>query len=267
VLATLQGREELEAEVIVRERQVAVARAKLEALQSDGKRAEILALQAETEGEEAQVAQLASEARRARQLRADNMLSQSALEAQEARLSAAARALEAKRARLKGLSSVRPADLAVAEAELAAAIAEVDAARAKLANQYVRAPAAGRILRVHAYPGQAIGPAGLLSFGQTTEMFVDAEVMEQDIARARLGQPVRITGDVLGQHVTGTVERVAVLVGAREVFDLNPSEFADSRIVHVLVRVADPAAVERFVNARVTVEIDTVGTTLASRAP
>jgi HlyD family secretion protein len=267
VLATLQGREELEAEVAVHERQIEVARAKLAALQAGGKREDIQALQAELEGEAAKVAQLTSETQRARQLRADNMLSQSALEAQEARLSTAVQVLEARRARLKGLSSVRPADLAVAEAELAAAISQADVARARLANQFVRAPAAGRILRVHAYPGQAIGPDGLLSFGRTNEMFVDAEVMEQDIARARVGQPARISGDVLAQHVMGIVERVGVLVGAREVFELDPSEFADSRIVHVLIRVDDPVAVERFVNARVTVEIDTGEPVLDRRTP
>jgi hypothetical protein len=51
------------------------------------------------------------------------------------------------------------------------------------------------------------------------------------------------------------VERIGLLVGTREVFEMDPTAFADSRIVHVLVRVNDPAAVERLVNARVTVKI------------
>ncbi|HEY6640883.1 HlyD family efflux transporter periplasmic adaptor subunit [Povalibacter sp.] len=257
VLAILQGRDVIEADVAASERRVDVAHAKLIALQSGGKREDIQALQAELQSEEASLAQLAADTRRAGQLHSEHVLSVAALEAQQVRWSVAARVLEAKRARLKGLSSVRPADVAVAEAELSAAKADVDAARAKLANQYVRAPSTGRILRIHAYPGQAIAAEGLLSFGQTDEMFVDAEVMEQDIARARIGQTARVTGDSLEIPVTGTVERIGFLVGAREVFEIDPTAFADSRIVHVLIRVSGPAAIERFINARVTVEIGT----------
>lgn len=255
VLAVLIGRDELEAEVAASERRVDVAQAKLIALQSGGKREDIQALQAELQSEEASLAQIAAETRRASQLHTEHVLSAAALEAQQARWSVAARALEAKRARLQGLSSARPADVAVAAAELSAAKADVEAARAKLANQYVRAPSAGRVLRIHAYPGQAIGADGLLSFGQTDEMFVDAEVMEHDIARARIGQTARVTGDSLARPLAGSVERIGLLVGAREVFEIDPSAFADSRIVHVLIRMKDPAAVERFINARVTVEI------------
>lgn len=256
VLAVLKGRDELEAEVAASERRIDVAQAKLVASQSGGKREDIQALQAELQSEEASLAQIAADTRRATQLHAERVLSAAALEAQRARWTVAARALEAKRARLQALSSVRPADVAIAAAELSAAKADGVAARAKLANQYVRAPGAGRVLRIHAYPGQAIGAEGLLSFGQTDEMFVDAEVMEYDIARARIGQTARVTGDSLASPLEGTVERIGFVVGAREVFEADPTAFADSRVVHVLIRLQDPAAVERFINARVTVEIE-----------
>ena len=86
-------------------------------------------------------------------------------------------------------------------------------------------------------------------------MFVDAEVMEHDIARARVGQSVRISGDSLTEPQEGTVERIGLLVAAREVFQSDPTAFSDARIVHVLIRMKDPTAIERFINARVTVEI------------
>lgn len=256
VLAVSKGRDELEADLAASERRIDVARAKLVALQSGGKREDIQALQAEVQSEEANLAQLEADTRRAAQLSAEHVLSAAALEAQQARLSVAARVLEAKKARLQGLSSVRPADVAVATAELAAAKADAEAARATLAGQYVRAPSAGRVLRIHAYPGQAIGAEGLLSFAQTDEMFVDAEVVEHDIARIRTGQIAHVTGDSLDTSLEGTVDRIGFLVGAREVFEIDPSAFADSRIVHVLIRMKDPAAVERLINARVTVEIE-----------
>lgn len=256
VLAVSKGRDELAADLVASERRINVAQAKRIALQSGAKREDIQALQAELQSEEASLAQIESDTRRAAQLSAEHVLSAAALEAQRARLSVATRVLEAKRARLQGLSSVRPADVAVATAELAAAKADAEATRAKLANQYVRAPSAGRVLRIHAYPGQAIGAEGLLSFAQTDQMFVDAEVVEHDITRIRTGQSARITGDSLATPLEGTVERIGFLVGAREVFAIDPSAFADSRIVHVLIRVKDSAVVERLINARVTVEIE-----------
>ncbi|MFC4314098.1 HlyD family efflux transporter periplasmic adaptor subunit [Steroidobacter flavus] len=256
ILAVSKGRDELEADLAASERRIDVAQAKLIALKSGGKREDIQALQAELQSEEASLAQIESDTRRAAQLNAERVVSDAALEAQRARLSVAKRVLEAKRARLQGLSSVRPADVAVAAAELSAAKADAESARTKLASQYVRAPSAGRVLRIHAYPGQAIGAEGLLSFAQTDEMFVDAEVVEHDIARIRTGQTARVTGDSLATPLEGTVDRIGFLVGAREVFAIDPTAFADSRIVHVLIRMKDPAAVERLINARVTVEIE-----------
>lgn len=256
VLAVLKGRDELAAEVAASERLIDVAQAKLAALQSAGKREDIRALQAELHADEANVAQIAADTRRIRQLHTEHVVSAAALEAQQARWSIAARTLEAKRARLESLSSARPADIAVAAAELSAAEADAEAARAKLAIQYVRAPSSGRVLRIYAYPGQAVGAEGVLAFAQTEEMFVDAEVMEYDIARAQIGQTVRITGDSLATPLQGTVERIGFLVGAREVFAIDPTAFSDSRIVHVLIRMSEPTAAERFINARVTVEIE-----------
>lgn len=256
LLAVLRGRDELEAELATYERRVDVAQARLNALQAGGKREDIAALRAELQSEEANAAQIAADTRRADQLRAEHALSAAALEAQQARSAVATRVVEAKRARLAAASSVRPVDVAVAAAELAAAQADIETTRARLANQYIRAPSAGRVLRIDAYPGQAVGPAGLLAFAETNEMFVDAEVVEQDITRVLIGQAVRVTGESLGMPLEGTVERIGSLVGAREVFAIDPTAFSDSRIVHVLVRLKDATAAERFINARVTVEIE-----------
>jgi HlyD family secretion protein len=255
VLATLRGREELEAALVGSERKLAIAQARLVALQSGGKADDITALGAEVQSEEANLAQLEADTRRARQLRDDRILSAAAMEAQEARLAIAARSLDAKRARLNALSSVRPADVAVAQAEQRAAEADVDEVRARLEGTVVRAPCEGRVLAVYAYPGQSAGAEGLLAFGKTAEMFVDAEVMEEDLGRTRVGQKARITGEALPGPAAGTVEEIGYLVGSREVFKTDPTAFADSRIVHVKIRVAEPAGLERFINARVTVEI------------
>jgi HlyD family secretion protein len=177
------------------------------------------------------------------------------MESQQSRLDMAGQSLEAKRARLSGLSTVRPADIAVAEAELEAAEADAEEARARLEQTVVRAPTTGRVLAVYTRPGQSVGTEGLLAFGRTAEMYVDAEVAEEDVGRVRVGQQATITGDVLTRPVKGVVEEVGCIVGPREVFKADPTAFADSRIVHVKIRVTDDQSLDRFIQARVTVEI------------
>lgn len=182
-------------------------------------------------------------------------MSLTTLEAQESKLAVATQALQAKRARLSSLSSVRPADLVVAEAECRAARAEVEEIRSRLEATLVRAPTDGRILQIHAQPGQSVGDAGVFSFGNTSEMFVEAEVLEEDISRARMGQKATITGDALASAVSGTVDDIGYLVGARETFRNDPTAFIDSRVVQVKIRADHPEQLERFINARVTVAI------------
>jgi HlyD family secretion protein len=254
-LATLRGYDELEAALIARQRRIVVAQARLAALTSGGKTDDIKAMRAEVQSQEADLAQAAADAERAKQLHAARLVATAAMETQQSHLEIVTRALEAKRARLSSLSSVRPADVAVAEAELRAAEADADEARARLEEKVVRAPCAGRVLAIYAYPGQSVGTQGLLAFGKAREMFVDAEVMEEDVDGVSVGRKALITGDTLQGAATGTVEEIGYLVGSREVFKADPVAFTDSRIVHVKIRMADASTLQRFINARVSVEI------------
>jgi HlyD family secretion protein len=254
-LATLRGYEQLAAAHAAGLRRVALAMARLTALKSGGKRDDIRALRAEVQSDETLMAQTRADTSRMKQLREAHIIPVAAMESQDSRLEMAARSLEAKRARLSGLSSVRPADIAVAEAELGAAEADAEEARARLEQTVVRAPTAGKVLAIYARPGQSVGTEGLLAFGRTAEMYVDAEVAEEDVGRARVGQKATITGDVLTRPIKGVVEEVGCIVGPREVFKADPTAFADSRIVHLKIRVTDNESLERFIQARVTVEI------------
>jgi HlyD family secretion protein len=254
-LATLRGYDELQAALTARQRRIAVAQARLSAIASGGKTDDIKAMRAEVQSEEAVLTQALSDAQRAKQLHEARLVATAALESQQSHLEIATRSLEAKRARLSSLSSVRPADVAVAEAELHAAEADADEARAKLDEKVVRAPCEGKVLAIYAYPGESVGAQGLLAFGKAREMFVDAEVMEEDVDAVSVGQAALITGDTLRGPATGTVEEIGYLVGSREVFKADPVAFTDSRIVHVKIRVSDASTLQRFINARVSVEI------------
>jgi HlyD family secretion protein len=255
ILATLRGREALEAALTGKQRRVAIARARLHALTSGGKRDDLAAQRASVQREEATVAHEEAETERSVRLHGEGLVASAALQTQQSRLIVAVRSLEGARARLDGLSSVRPADVAVATAELRAAEADVDEVHAQLESTVVRAPSDGRVLAIYAHVGQSVGNDGLLAFGKTAAMFVDAEVLEEDLPRARVGQAVRITGDVLPGAIAGTVDEIGVLVGSREVFTNDPTAFADARVVHVKIRVESPELLTRFINARVTTVI------------
>jgi len=255
LLATLRGRDEMQATLRGRERKREIAQARLAALTSGAKEDDLRVLRAEVQRDEAALAQIDAQARRSRELHRYGLLDTASHEAQESNLAVAVRTLEASRARLNSLSSVRPADVAVAEAEIRAAEGDVDEARSALDSTIVRAPCEGRVLAVYAQPGQGAGVNGVMALGKTSEMFVDAEVMEEDLARVRVAQRARITGDVLSGSVEGVVEEIGVLVGSREVFKTDPTAFADSRVVHVKIRAADPARLAPFINARVTAVI------------
>lgn len=165
VFAELRGRDELDAVLAGRERKVAVARARLAAVKTGGKEDDIRALRSEVESDEVALAQVQADTTRTQQLREEGVVSAAAMQAQRSRLIAASRSLDAKRACLNALSSVRPADVSVGEAELQAAEAEAQEIRVKLESTLVRARAAGRVLAVHAYPGQRVGAEGLLTLG------------------------------------------------------------------------------------------------------
>jgi HlyD family secretion protein len=192
MLAELRGRDELDAVLAGRERKVAVARARLAAVKTGGKEDDIRALRSEVESDEVALAQVQADTTRTQQLREEGVVSAAAMQAQRSRLIAASRSLDAKRARLNALSSLRPADISVGEAELQAAEAEAQEILVKLESTLVRAPAAGRVLAVHAYPGQRVGAEGLLTLGQTQEMFVNVCRADLDVHDAGLRERSRV---------------------------------------------------------------------------
>ncbi len=119
-------------------------------------------------------------------------------------------AVEAARHRLESMQEVPDTDIRVAEADLAEAEANEQRARRDFEVSTIYAPADGKVLRINAREGEAVGLAGLLDIARTGHMFVIAEVYETDIGRVRVGQHATISGDLLGTTVlTGVVERIA----------------------------------------------------------
>lgn len=95
----------------------------------------------------------------------------------------------------------RQSDLAVASANVAAARAQLRELDAQIARMIVRAPVAGRILKINVRPGEiaeATGTAApVMLMGGDEQLYVRIDVDEHDASRVRAGVPAEayIPGD------------------------------------------------------------------------
>lgn len=144
-----------------------------------------------------------------------NQLSKEEAEA-AAQLEKKLRALEkAETARLEALNKRDPAnEVAQAAAEVRAKTAMRDRARDALGEFTLRAPSAGRVLRVLANPGDLVGPAGnrgAILFCPAGPRVVRAEVEQEYAGRVAVGQQARIEDAARsgGPTWTGRVVRIA----------------------------------------------------------
>ena len=138
-------------------------------------------------------------------------------------------------ANLEQLKEVRPEDVALAQAEVDSATEALAIAKTELSKSQVRASIAGQILKIHSYPGEAVGDQGIAELGQTQRMVVVAEVDESDIQQVQIGQSAVVTGDAFAGELRGTVERIGQTVSRQSVFSNQPGSNLDSRVVEVRI--------------------------------
>ncbi len=172
----------------------------------------------------------------------------------EAVVDNARRTLERQR-NLARTSATSRTNLDDAAMSLEVASADLAAARARLDLAVVKAPVRAQVLDIHAYPGERIGPEGILELGRTDRMYVIAEVYETDIAKIAPGQRARITLAALEEPLSGTVEDTGLRVGRLDVLGTDPVARTDARVVEVKILLDDSARVSRFTDMQVEVEI------------
>ena len=151
--------------------------------------------------------------------------------------------------------AARRSEASVAQSRIAAAEASLARHRAELERSFVRAPIDGRVLDLHAKPGELVGAAGVLELGRVDRMYAIAEVYETDIRHVRPGQRCRVTSDALSAPLAGTVERIRPKVHKMDEIGTDPAARKDARIVEVEILLDDPAAVTNLTNLQVEVEI------------
>ncbi len=142
-----------------------------------------------------------------------------------------------------------------AKMDLDIAIADLAAAKANLELSVVRSPLRAQVLEIHAYPGERVGPEGVMELGRTDRMYVVAEVYETDIANVKVGQVAKIRTTAIDEELLGKVERISLKVGRLDVIGADPIAKTDARVVEVFILLADSEAVSGYTNMQVKVEI------------
>ena len=293
VIAVLDSRDRLQADLLTAQEQVRVAEAELARTKAGAKqgeiaaqRAEIARLDAQRQGEmttqAAAIARLSAERDNAQAefKRYQSLFQQGAISASERDqkqlvLQTAQRSLQeaqavanrlqavqspelvSAQARLNQIAEVRPVDVQVAQANINQARASVKQAQAKLDQAYIKAPRSGVILDIYAHPGEVVGTDGILELGQTQQMYAVAEVYQSDVHKVKTGQAVEVSSDALPKPLTGTVERISAKVRRQNIINTDPSENTDARVVEVHIKLDDNSSQQaaQFTNLQVNVAV------------
>ncbi len=156
------------------------------------------------------------------------------------------------------------ADRALAQVPLESLKASRQAAAQKLEDAAMKAPIAGRVVKVLTRPGDTLTTQPVLQLADTDHMTVVAEVYETDVARLRqwLGRAPAVAVEVDARVLEGSAQAlkgavtagsVAPMIAKNTVFALGPREDADRRVVEVEVKLDPPssAAVKDFIGLQV----------------
>ena len=144
--------------------------------------------------------------------------------------------IESARNTLDKIKEVRPEDVVTARNELRKAEAARERAQQELDYATVRAPQAGRILKIYAWPGDKVGDNGLLQMADTNSMVVTAEVYQSDMPLLDIGQGATISADGFQGSVRATLYQILPQVQKQSTFAGTPGENMDQRVFEVKLR-------------------------------
>jgi HlyD family secretion protein len=187
------------------------------------------------------------------------------------------------RAAIKTAEVVQPKNEAIADAQVEAAQADLDRAQADdpektlkpaldakreaAVRNKVYSPIKGKVLKVFAKKGEAVGPRPLMQVADTENMVVVAEVYESDVLDVSPGMAAKAVSTALpppyyvrenpksSRGLTGEVVSVGTQVAKNRIFDLDPTAAVDRRVVEVRVKL-DPESAQtaaKFLNLQVNV--------------
>ena len=198
---------------------------------------------------------------------------QNAFAGAQANLAAAKSAVAQSVANLRSSASAKEANAALISdttvdnnPEVLAARARLDQAKVDLERTVIRAPLDGVVAKRQVQLGQRVQiGAPLMAVVPVSEMYVDANFKEVQLAKVRMGQPVKLHADLYGKDVTytGVVEGFAG--GSGSAFSAIPAQNATGNWIKVVQRLPvrvklDPAQLQTNplkVGLTMSAEIDT----------
>ena len=257
VLAVLQDYASAMAAQREAEQQVAVAESALAQVKAPDKQASIAAQEAILARQKFVASNLATEFERRKLLFAEKIIAAMEVENAEARYKGALEDVHREEGVLAGLQQVREVDINVARKKLSAAEATRDRAAAEAERNLVRAPMNGTVLEIFARPGEIVtADRGVLDLGDTSTMFVEAEVYAADFPRVKRGARATITGEAFSGELQGAVDEILREAGESRLFPPDPATAADKRVVRVRIRLTQGQPVERLSGLQVAVRIE-----------
>ncbi len=278
VIGILDSRDRLLAALQEAEEQVKVEQANLKRIKAGARRGEILAQQAiiaglEAEGQGniaaqettvarwlAEVGNAAIENQRYEELYKQGAISASQRDSKSLKLETAQKNLQvaqtqltrtqltsqeqinAARATLNSITEVPQVDIEAAQAEVNRAIAVMKRAQINLQQAYVRSPQDAQILEIHSRPGELISSNGIADIGQTSQMYVVAEVYESDINKVHPGQKVEVFGNFVPIELQGVVDRIGLQVRRQNLINTDPTSNIDNRVLEVYIRLDETSS-------------------------
>jgi HlyD family secretion protein len=258
VVAVLDSHRQLEEAARNLNAQVAVAQSRLAVAKTTGvRKSDLAAQQAEIARLEASLSGAKVNADRVQALFDKQAATVTERDQSRLQVETTTQLLNGARSRLASLEEgVRDVDVKLAEADVQAALANVARAQVDVEPTIVHAASSGRVLKIHAHPGEEVGPQGVLELGHTDQMYAIAEVVESDVRRVRIGQKATVTTEALTEPLQGEVESIGTQVIKGDLPPGDPGAFSDARVVEVKIRLDNSDAASHLIHGKVTVVIE-----------
>ncbi|MBD2189923.1 ABC exporter membrane fusion protein [Pseudanabaena mucicola] len=158
---------------------------------------------------------------------------------------------------LSSVREVRPTDIQLAEAKLQTALVNVKSAEVDLDLAQVRAPIDGQILKINSKTGEVVSQTnGVVEIGNTSQMYVVAEIYETDIGKVKVGQKATVISEAFEGTITGKVDSIGLRIAKNDVLGTDPAAKTDARIVEVKIKLDDSSKVSGLTNLQVRVKIE-----------
>jgi HlyD family secretion protein len=256
LLAVLNSGDQLQAARVAMDAAVTLSERRLGQVKAAGKAADVQAQTAEIARIELELANAEADLRIWESLKQQKAVADLEYDAKKLARDVRRQQLRQAQERLRSLSEVRDVDVSVAEAELISSRARARLALAEWEQSQVKAPTDGRVIEIHAWPGEEIRSGGILELAKTNAMYVVAEVPEGDVRRLRTGQRATMTGDALPEPLEGRVERIGSKVAKNDVLGVDPIAVSDVRVVEARIRLIHPEKALGLIHAQVSVRIE-----------